>query len=272
MEPAGAPEAEARTNRVPSADIAPHPNVSLARKWGTRARSLISPPEESARGDGPIERLMAPIRRLVGWLSARPTLWNIFRRVFELNFREEKRVIGRELMPAAYRINREGRKPRVLDLGCGTGELAPSFLRAGYNYVGIDIEPERMEYARKTHRPGRFHVMDASALKYPDGYFDQILVTGVLHHLPDQDVRAIVREMKRVLRPEGRALVMEDIALRGSLNLLGAFVHLADAGAYIRRPSQYAPLFKPYFNFRDTYPVRCGVCDYQAFVLEPADT
>jgi SAM-dependent methyltransferase len=222
------------------------------------------------RGDGPIERLLAPVRRLVRWLSARPTLWNLFRRALEFNFREEKRVINRELMPLAERIRKvERRAPRVLDLGCGTGELAPSFLKAGYSYVGIDIEPERIAYARKTHRRGRFHVMDASALQYPDGYFDQILVTGVLHHLSDAEVRDIVKEMKRVLRPSGRALVMEDIALRGSLNLLGALVHLADAGAYIRRPAQYTPLFQPHLTLKETYPVRCGVCDYQAFVLEP---
>lgn len=219
---------------------------------------------------GPIERLMSPVRRLVRRLSARPTLWNIFRRVLEFNFVEENRVIGRELMPAARQIRKlEGRQPRILDLGCGTGELAPAFLKAGYSYVGIDIEPERIDYAQKTYRKGKFHVMDAHHLLYEDGYFDQILVTGVLHHLSDADVRGIVREMKRVLRPDGRALVMEDIALRGSLNLLGALVHLADAGAYIRRPAQYTPLFLPHFNLKETYPVRCGVCDYQTFVMEP---
>jgi SAM-dependent methyltransferase len=222
------------------------------------------------RGTGPIERLMAPVRRVVRWLSARPTLWNLFRRILELNFREEKRVIARELMPEALRMRRQGHTPRVLDLGCGTGELAPVFFKAGYSYVGIDIEAERIAYARKTHRRGKFHVMDATALKYPDGHFDQILVTGVLHHLSDDEVRRIVREMRRVLRPGGRALVMEDIALRGSLNLLGALVHLADAGAYIRRPGEYAPLFTPDLNLLNTYPVRAGVCDYQAFVLEPA--
>jgi hypothetical protein len=46
-------------------------------------------------------------------------------------------------------------------------------------------------------------------------------------------------------------------------------VHLADEGAHIRRPAEYAPLFKPEFDLKATYPVRCGVCDYQAFILEP---
>jgi len=214
---------------------------------------------------------MSPVRRLVHWLSSRPTLWNLFRRLLEFNFREEKRVIGVELKPLADRIrSEERRKPRVLDLGCGTGELARVFLKRGYSYAGIDIEAERVAYAARTYPQGRFQVMDATALSYPDGYFDQILVTGVLHHLSDEDVRNIVKEMKRVLRPEGRALVMEDIALRGSLNLLGALVHLADEGAHIRRPNEYMPLFEPHLELKATYPVRCGVCDYQAFILEPA--
>ena len=224
------------------------------------------------RDNGPLERIMSPVRRTVHWLSSRPTLWNLFRRLLEFNFREEKRVIGVELKPLADRIRREEhRKPRILDLGCGTGELASVFLKRGYSYAGIDIEPERIAYAAKAYPQGKFHVMDATALAYPDAYFDQILVTGVLHHLSDGEVRNIVKEMKRVLRPEGRALVMEDIALRGSLNLLGVLVHLADEGAHIRRPNEYTPLLEPHLIVRATYPVRCGVCDYQAFVLERAE-
>ncbi len=222
------------------------------------------------RDNSRVERLMLPVRRLVRRLSAQPTLWNLFRRMLELNFREERRVIDRELMPLAAQVHRQGHSPRILDLGCGTGELAPVFLKSAYSYTGIDIEAERIAYASKAHPQARFHVMDASALTYPDGYFDQMLITGVLHHLSDEDVRRIVREMKRVLQPGGRVLVMEDVALRGSLNLLGALVHLADAGAYIRRPGQYTPLFKPEFTVVATYPVRAGVCDYQAFVLKPA--
>jgi SAM-dependent methyltransferase len=216
---------------------------------------------------------MTPVRKVVRRLSAQPQLWNLFRRILEFNFRAEKRVIREELIPRARRVEKaESRKPRLLDMGCGTGELAGSFIKAGYEYYGVDIEPERIRYARKTFPDGKFHVMDASNLTYPDGYFDQILITGVLHHLSDEEVRGIVREIKRVLSPGGRALVMEDIALplRGSLNFLGALVHLADEGAHIRRPHEYTPLFEPHLDLKSTYPVRAGVCDYQAFVLEPA--
>lgn len=225
------------------------------------------------REDGLVETLMSPLRKLIRRLSAQPQLWNLFRRILEFNFQAEKKVIRKELLPRARRVERiERRKPRLLDMGCGTGELAGSFIKAGYDYYGVDIEPERIRYAQKTFPTGKFHVMDASDITYPDSYFDQILITGVLHHLSDEEVRRIVREIKRVLSPQGRALVMEDIALplRGSLNFLGALVHLADEGAHIRRPHEYTPLFQPDLTLKNSYPVRAGVCDYQAFVLEPA--
>ena len=94
-------------------------------------------------------------------------------------------------------------------------------------------------------------------------------MTGVLHHLEDDVVERILREMRRVLRPGGRALVMEDTAVGFKLNLLGALVHLADEGSFIRRDDQYAALFQRHFQIRAHYRIRSGVCDYEVFVLEP---
>src|SRR5207237_3548244 len=113
---------------------------------------------EHATDTGVVARVMLPVRRVVHSLSARPTLWNLFRRILEFNFREEKRVIDRELMPAAIRMRREGQHPCLLDLGCGTGELAPIFLPRGYTDVAIDIEPDRISSARQPSPPVQFPV------------------------------------------------------------------------------------------------------------------
>ncbi|HUS16467.1 MAG TPA: methyltransferase type 11, partial [Chloroflexia bacterium] len=69
-------------------------------------------------------------------------------------------------------------------------------------------------------------------------------------------------------RPDGRALVMEDTATGFKLNLLGALVHLADEGSFIRHAEQYEALFRGQFQVRSAYCIRSGVCDYQVFVLE----
>ena len=168
------------------------------------------------------------------------------------------------------RLHFETLKPspgaKILDVGCATGNASEIF--KDYAYTGIDVEPDRIRYAQRTYRPGEFAVMDATALRWPAGAFDQILVTGVLHHLEDDVVDRILAEMRRVLAPGGRALVMEDTAVGFKLNLLGALVHLADEGSFIREPVQYRALFERHFRVARYYQIRSGVCDYEVFVLE----
>lgn len=193
-------------------------------------------------------------------LAAMPRLWNMLRRLLENNFRGEKAVTRREL-----RSCDPGANLRVLDFGCGTGELTPLFPAKGY--IGMDVSPVYVGYARRTHGP-RFQVMDGQALGYADDSFDEVLVAGVFHHLPDEMVRRMAAELARVLRPGGRLLVMEDTPTREWWNMPGRLVHWADRGGHIRSEGDYQALFGPSFRVRRTYPMRSGFCDYQVMVLD----
>ena len=94
---------------------------------------------------------------------------------------------------------------RVLDVGCGTGNL--SFALAHIPGVGgvrgIDFSRAYVEHAKRQNRDSRldFEVGDACALPFPDGSFDHSLSMLVLQFVPQPD-RA-VREMRRVTRPGG---------------------------------------------------------------------
>ncbi len=187
-------------------------------------------------------------------LAAMPCLWNALRRLLEANFRGEKAVIRRELRS----WQRESRL-RMLDFGCGTGELASLFPSEGY--VGMDVSPVYVTYARRTFGP-RFQVMDGQALAYADNAFDEVLVAGVFHHLPDEVVRRMAGEIARVLRPAGRLLVMEDVPARDWWNLPGRLIHRLDRGAYIRNEGEYWALLSEHFALERVYPMRSGFCDY----------
>jgi ubiquinone/menaquinone biosynthesis C-methylase UbiE len=104
----------------------------------------------------------------------------------------------------------------VLDIGCGTGTLAIAAKRrvgpAG-SVSGIDPSPEMLARAgRKARKAGLdvvFRNATAQALPFPGGRFDVVLTSAVLHHLP-RDARAeCAREMRRVLKPGGRLLVVD---------------------------------------------------------------
>jgi ubiquinone/menaquinone biosynthesis C-methylase UbiE len=99
---------------------------------------------------------------------------------------------------------------KVLEIGCGLGTDGAQFAEAGADYTGVDLTDAAIELAQKRFElfnlSGKFQTADAEKLDFPDDSFDLVYSHGVLHHTPDTD-RA-VREIYRVLRPGGRAVVM----------------------------------------------------------------
>ena len=105
---------------------------------------------------------------------------------------------------------------RFLELGVGTGRIALPFIRAGYDYTGVDISRQMMDRlaAKLAEDPAaggyRYDLRegDVSALPFADDSFDVIVVVHVLHLVADW--QAAVREARRVLRPGGRLLIGYD--------------------------------------------------------------
>ena len=90
---------------------------------------------------------------------------------------------------------------RVLDLGCGTGELAASIARTGANVVGLDGSPEMIAAARRRAPDLEFVVGDGQALGY-SAEFDAVFSNAALHWMLRAD--DVVRGVARALRPGGR--------------------------------------------------------------------
>jgi SAM-dependent methyltransferase len=104
----------------------------------------------------------------------------------------------------------------VLDIGCGTGTLAiAAKRRVGATGVveAIDPSPEMIE--RATWKAARaevdvvFRTGSAEALPFPDGHFDAILSTLMLHHLPRPAREQCLREVRRVIKPGGRVIAVD---------------------------------------------------------------
>jgi ubiquinone/menaquinone biosynthesis C-methylase UbiE len=120
---------------------------------------------------------------------------------------------------------------KVLEIGCGLGTDGAQFARAGADYTGVDLTDAAVELARKHFGllglRGDFRTADAENLNFADESFDLVYSHGVLHHTPDT-ARA-VREIHRVLKPGGRAVVM--LYHRGSYNYRVGIRVLRRAGA-----------------------------------------
>ena len=104
---------------------------------------------------------------------------------------------------------------RVLDVGCGTGGLAVSAKRRypSAQVFGLDPDLDALDRARrKAERAGvdvQFDQGFAGALPYPDSTFDRVLSSMMFHHLHRDEKVAMLRELRRVLRPGGRVEMLD---------------------------------------------------------------
>lgn len=98
----------------------------------------------------------------------------------------------------------------VLDLGCGTGELAAAAAAAGMRAVGCDISPQMLRQARAAGLAGSGSVywlrLDPGWQTLPlrAGSFDAVVAASVLEYVADP--AAVLRECRRLLRPGGTVL------------------------------------------------------------------
>lgn len=103
---------------------------------------------------------------------------------------------------------------RLLDIGCGTGYHMARYRKRGFEVSGVDGSEEMLKRAREFNPGIEFQHADVDALPYETGSFDFVMCIEVLRYLPDP--AASIREMARVLKPGGVALVTANPAL--SLN------------------------------------------------------
>ena len=101
---------------------------------------------------------------------------------------------------------------KTLEVAIGTGLNLASY-PADVEMVGLDLSPEMLELARQRgeelRRDVDLRVGDAHALPFDADFFDAVVCTYSLCNIPDP--RSAVAEMKRVLRPGGRLLLVDHI-------------------------------------------------------------
>ncbi len=129
--------------------------------------------------------------------------YSIMRRVEGVHwwFVGRRRIIERFLEQICAKLKTD--RPHILDVGCGTGANLEMLARFG-DAEGVDVSPEALTFCRER---GLDNVRqgEAERLPFADDSFDLITALDVVEHLDDD--AAGLREMRRVLRPGGRALL-----------------------------------------------------------------
>jgi methionine biosynthesis protein MetW len=123
-------------------------------------------------------------------------------RKYLLNHSERVKIIFRLVNKHLIKNNKNIR--RILDLGCGKGELAEmlSLYLKAKEVIGVDIDEEALKVASKLYHIMTIKVdLNAGKLPFKDNYFDLILMSEVVEHVYNTDY--VLSESWRVLDPQG---------------------------------------------------------------------
>ncbi len=94
----------------------------------------------------------------------------------------------------------------IIELGCGTGQLARYVADKGFDVTAIDLSPENVAVTQ--NRGVTAEVADFAALPYLDNTFDAAFAMNSLLHVPPNELSGVLREIARVLVPGAPLLVV----------------------------------------------------------------
>jgi ubiquinone/menaquinone biosynthesis C-methylase UbiE len=127
----------------------------------------------------------------------------------------------RAIRPLLFR----GLTGHLLDAGVGTGRNFP-FYPPGVSVVGVDQSSAMLARAERRRRDSLASItlreMDVTRLDLPDDAFDAAVASFLFCVLPDDQQRAALQELRRVVRPGGRIRLLEYVRPRGTLRRLVA--------------------------------------------------
>src|SRR5215831_13335841 len=140
-----------------------------------------------------------------------------------------------------------GEGARVLDIGCGTGEILDQL--PGVEYYGFDLSADYIAAAKARHGDrGTFRCEDINdGALYHLPQFDVALAIGVMHHLDDEGVMNLLRLAREALTVQGRLVSLDPCYVDGQ-SRLGRLLMSMDRGRHIRDEPGYLRLCRAVFG------------------------
>jgi len=203
--------------RIPEA-ILDMPRV-LWRSYRGRHDDL---PHEAHMGDYPPYYRRTFHWQTDGWLSDRSA--RLYDAGVEFLFGGTADVMRRMAIPPVVERAIATDRPRILDVGCGTGRFLRFLGRAipQARLYGLDLSPYYLKKARHVLRSVpdvRLVTENAQDIPFADGCFDIVCSVFLFHELPSAVRRDVMREMRRVLKPGGRLVICDSAQLSDSPGL-----------------------------------------------------
>ena len=139
---------------------------------------------------------------------------------------------------------------KLLDFGCADGHIADTF--AGFDYYGVDIDPVAIEAAKQRFRDRpnmHFIAADLCTRPFPSDEFDEILFACTIHHLDDERLLCLLKELHYCMKPDGVIHVI-DMVRQDKDGWSQNLMRRLDQGKYTRTLPQIVSLIESLGLFR----------------------
>jgi SAM-dependent methyltransferase len=169
-----------------------------------------------------------PTNGLRSVLSA-PALYSLTQRLVGAR-RSRRLLVARHIRPTVGE--------RVLDIGCGPGELLDAL--PPVDYLGFDLNPRSVDAARRRRGDrGRFECVDVrEADLSSEAPFDLVLAVGLLHHIDDDGVHQLLDRAASALADGGRLVTFDGVFVPAQPRLAGWLLE-RDRGQHVRTVDGY---------------------------------
>jgi 2-polyprenyl-3-methyl-5-hydroxy-6-metoxy-1,4-benzoquinol methylase len=179
---------------------------------------------------------MTEIRKGFRHILARPGIYDAFQRgigAYAWHERALRQYATRHLHAGAS----------ILDIGCGTGDVV-AYLPSDATYHGFDRNAAYIEKAQRRFASNNitFHCEQFDGtLRYGERKFDLVLAIGLLHHLDDSEVIALMTSVSNVLAPDGLFMTLDPV-ITPHQSTIARFLVTHDRGKNVRTPEEYLRL------------------------------
>lgn len=181
---------------------------------------------------------MGIANKIINLVFSNSSIFDRFRNLIHDSYKNEKNLISR-----SFRSDL-----RTLDFGCGIGQFSSLF--HGNKYYGVDVDNKYIGFC-KLNRKGNFlAIKTLPPYKFNKGYFDQIMVSAVVHHINDKKLALISKEFKRILKKDGKLMVIDHFTKENQDNLFCKFLISLDRGEHFRNPEGIIALFSKSFKVK----------------------
>lgn len=165
-------------------------------------------------------------------------IFDKFRSFVHNNFKDEKSIIKKYF----------DKDKITLDFGCGAGQF--SILFNPKTYYGVDTDARYIRFCKSNYRVKFLLINNSPPYSFKDKSFEQILISAVIHHIDDKSLLIILKELKRILKADGRIMIIDHFTRKNQKNILCKLLISLDRGKYFRDLNNIMRLCPKYFKIK----------------------